>query len=414
VRPPRTGPPTSAGHILAVLRAEGPLTRQELQDRIGLSRATMVERLDLLQRLSLLRQSGYRASSGGRPAEMLAANDTGRTALVADVGQRHATLAVVDLQGNVFAQLHRPLPAGHPPQETLSFLLATGRRMLAETGRADSLCAVGLSVPGQIDHDQGTTIAPPTMPEWLGSKLREPFSDALSVPVFLENDANALAFGAYCELDRPDAALVGVKVGTGIGAGLVISGRTHRGETASAGEIGHIRIEGNQQRCDCGRRGCVSAIASGQAVIRRLRPTGVRTAEDVVRRVRAGNPAAVEVTAAAGRLVGTVLATVVTIVDPRYLRVGGAIGVLPPFLDSLREAVLANAHTTARDGLDVNTCVLGSNTTLAGVAGLVADEMLAPAAVDALARDPAPLRLNPTPAMPSVLTSARRDNRPAT
>jgi predicted NBD/HSP70 family sugar kinase len=383
MRPSRSGPPTSAGHILAVLRAEGPLTRQELQDRIGLSRPTMVERLETLQRLRLIRLTGLRASSGGRPAQMLAANDVGRTALVADVGQRHATIAVVDLRGNVFAQLHRPLPVGHLPDETLSHLLDTGTELLAETGRAESLCAFGLSVPGQIDHEQGTTIAPPTMPEWTGLRLRERFTDALSVPVFLENDANALSFGAYCDLGRPDAALVGVKVGTGIGAGLVISGRTHRGETASAGEIGHIRIEGHEQRCDCGRRGCVSAIASGQAVIRRLRPTGVRTADDVVRRVRAGNIEAIRVTAAAGRLVGTVLATVVTIVNPRYLRVGGAIGVLPPFLNSLREAVLANAHTSALDGIDVDACLLGVNTTLAGVAGLVADEMLAPAAVDA-------------------------------
>ncbi|NKQ52931.1 ROK family transcriptional regulator [Amycolatopsis sp. K13G38] len=384
----RTPPPTSAGHILAALRAEGPLTRQELQDRTGLSRVTMVERLDTLQRLGLLRQTGHRASSGGRPAEMLAANDVGRTALVADVGQRHATIAVVDLAGTVFAQVHRPLPVGHRPHETLSFLLGTGRELLAETGRVDSLCAFGLSVPGQIDHERGTTIAPPTMAEWKDVRLREAFSDELSVPVLLENDANALAFGAYCDLGRPEAALVGVKVGTGIGAGLVISGRTHRGETSSAGEIGHIRIEGRDQRCDCGRRGCVSAIASGQAVIRELRPTGVRSAEDVVRRVRAGNPEAGRVVAAAGRQVGTVLATVVTIVNPRYVRVGGAIGVLPPFLDALRSTVLENAHTSALEGLSVEACVLGSNTTLAGVAGLVADEMLSPAAVDALVAQP--------------------------
>ena len=82
---------------------------------------------------------------------------------------------------------------------------------------------------------------------------------------------------------------------------------------------------------------------------------------------------------------GTVLATVVTIVNPRYLRVGGAIGVLPPFLGSLRDAVRANAQTTALEGVSVDACTLGVNTTLAGLSGLVADELLAPAAVDALA-----------------------------
>jgi predicted NBD/HSP70 family sugar kinase len=374
--------PTSAGHILALLRGEGPLTRQELQDRTGLSRATLVERLDALHRLRLLRATGFRASSGGRPAEMLAADDTGRTALVADIGQRHCTVAVVDLRGTVFAQEHRPLPYGHLPRETLSYLLATGRRLLAETRRADSLTAVGLSVPGQIDHDEGTTAAPRTMSPWLGVRLREGFAP-LGVPVLLENDANALAFGAHCDLGRPGAALVGVKVGTGIGAGMVIDGRVHRGETASAGEIGHIRIEGDEQPCDCGLRGCVSAIASGKALIRRLCPAGVRSVEDVIRRVRGGDAHATRVATEAGELLGTVLATVVTIVNPRYVRVGGAIGVLPPFLNGLREAVLAKAHIRAVDGISVEPCTLGANTTLAGVAGLVADELLAPAAVDA-------------------------------
>ncbi|NIH87967.1 ROK family transcriptional regulator [Amycolatopsis granulosa] len=382
--PARTGPPTSAGHILAILRSEGPLTRQQLQDRIGLSRATLVERLDVLQRLGLLRQEGHRASSGGRPAEVLAANDVGRTALVADIGQRHATIAVADLRGTVFGQTHRALPAGHRPEDTLSFLLSAGRELLAGSGRADSLCAVGLSVPGQIDYEAGTTIAPPSMPDWRGVRLRDPFADTLSVPVFLDNDANALAFGAYCEMNRPRAALVGVKVGTGIGAGMVISGRVHRGETGCAGEVGHIRIEGSELRCDCGRRGCVSAIASGQAVIRTLRPTGVRTSGDVLRRVREGEAEAVRVTREAGRLVGTVLATVVTIVNPRYVRVGGAIGVLPPFLDGLREVVLSHAHTSSLDSLDIGPCAVGVNTTLTGVAGIVADEMLAPETVDAM------------------------------
>jgi predicted NBD/HSP70 family sugar kinase len=380
--------PTSAGDVLAVLRAEGPLTRQELQDRVGLSRVTMVDRLDVLNRLQLLRQTGYRASSGGRPAEMLAVNDVGRTALVADIGQRHATLAAVDLRGTVLAQRHAELAIGHQPERTLPDLLSQGQRLLAEVGRTESLCAVGMSVPGQIDHDRGTTIAPPTMPGWGAVSLRALFGEALSVPVLLENDANALAFGAYCEMGRPDAGLVGVKVGTGIGAGVVISGRTHRGETGCAGEIGHIRIEGMRQRCDCGRSGCVAALASGRAVIRELRPLGVRSASDVARLVHGGHPDAVRVTAAAGRLVGTVLATVVTIVNPRYVRVGGSIGVLPPFLDGLREVVMANAHASSLDGLSVAACPPGENTTLAGLAGLAADEMLSPATIDRLVLQP--------------------------
>ncbi|GAA5157858.1 ROK family protein [Pseudonocardia eucalypti] len=376
---------STAGEVLAALRADGPLTREELRVRVGLSRVTLVERLDALHRLGLVRAAGYRESSGGRRAELLAVNDIGRTALVADVGQRHTTLAVVDLAGTVLAQAHTDLPDGHHPDRTLPALLAAGRRLLAETGRESTLSAVGLSVPGQIDHRAGVTHAPPTMPDWGGVPLRTPFA-SLEVPVLLENDANALAFGAYRGLGNPAGALVGVKVGTGIGAGVVISGAVHRGETGCAGEIGHIRVEGRDERCDCGRRGCVAALASGRAVVRELRAHGVRSAAEALGRVRAGDPDAVRVTSAAGRLVGSVLATVVTIVNPRHIRVGGAFGVLPPFLSGLRETVLAGAHTHALDGLSVEACPPAENTTLLGIAALAADEHFAPSTVDRLVR----------------------------
>ncbi|MEU6190889.1 ROK family protein [Nocardia sp. NPDC047038] len=373
--------PTSPGHVLALLRATGPLTRLELQELAGLSRVTLTERLEALRGLGLVRHAGRKESSGGRRAEMLEVDDTGSTALVADLGQSHATLAVVDLRGTVFAREHRRLPLRHSPTEVVPMLLDTGRKLLRRTGRAETLCAIGLSVPGQIDHDSGVTVAPPTMPDWNGAALREPFADALGVPVLLENDANALAFGDFRALDRPAATLVGVKVGTGIGAGVVISGRVHRGVSGSAGEIGHLRIEGSRQLCSCGRRGCVAAGAGGQALAREL---GVRMTADVVRLVGHGSPEAIRATERAGRLVGTVLATMVSIVNPAHVRVGGAIGVLPPFLEGVRRGVESNAHPSALRDLDLGPSRLGENGAFVGLAGLVADEMLSPATVDAM------------------------------
>ncbi|MGW4090354.1 ROK family protein [Nocardia sp. NPDC004750] len=373
--------PTSPGHVLALLRATGPLTRLELQELAGLSRVTLTERLEALRGLGLVRHAGHKESSGGRRAEMLEVDDTGSTALVADLGQSHATLAVVDLRGTVFAREDRRLPLRHSPAQVVPMLLDTGRKLLRRTGRAESLCAIGLSVPGQIDHDSGVTVAPPTMPDWNGAALREPFADALGVPVLLENDANALAFGDFRALDRPAATLVGVKVGTGIGAGVVISGRVHRGVSGSAGEIGHLRIEGSRQLCSCGRRGCVAAGAGGQALARDL---GVRTTADVVRLVGDGSPEAIRSTERAGRLVGTVLATMVSIVNPAHVRVGGAIGVLPPFLEGVRRGVESNAHPSALRDLDIGPSRLSENGAFVGLAGLVADEMLSPATVDAM------------------------------
>ncbi|NIJ10229.1 putative NBD/HSP70 family sugar kinase [Saccharomonospora amisosensis] len=185
-------------------------------------------------------------------------------------------------------------------------------------------------------------------------------------------------------MGRPDATLVGIKVGTGIGAGLVIAGRAHRGETGAAGEIGHMRVEGRDRRCSCGRRGCVAAEASGHALSRLLRPVGVRSVDDVVSRVAEGQRQAVRAVTEAGRLVGAVLTTVVTILNPRYVRFGGAIGVLEPFLAGVRATVEARASAGVLNGLDIGASQLGENGAFAGLACLVADELLAPPAVDAL------------------------------
>lgn len=376
------GSTASPGHVLAVLRGGGPMTRQELQARLGLSRATLVERLDTLTRLRVVDTVGHRASSGGRRAAVLAADETSRVAVVAHLGSSRAAVAVADLRGTVLAVHRERLPLGHEPRHVLPWLLDTARAQLATLGRSGDLAAVGLTVPGQLDHDTGVSIMPPTMAAWRDQPLRDVFADGLGVPVQLENDANALAYGEYLAAGSPRSTVLGVWVGSGIGAGVVIGGRPHRGATGCAGEIGHIRIEGRDERCGCGRRGCVAALASGAALVRRLRPAGVRALPDVLRRVEAGEARAVSSATDAGRLLGTVLATVVTILNPHRVRVGGEVGSLRPFLAGLRETLGEQAHEVAARGLDIGPAVLGDLAPLVGMAGLAAEAVFAPAAID--------------------------------
>jgi predicted NBD/HSP70 family sugar kinase len=373
----------SAGQILRVLRERGPLTRQDLQAEFGMSRVTLVERIDALQRLRLLRQAGHRDSSGGRRAELLAADDEGRIALVADIGVSHATVALADLRARVLLARRLRVAARHRPQDTLPRIVEAGRDLLAESGRAADLCGVGMSVPGQIDHERATTVAPPPLHEWTDRPLDAELRAAFAVPVLLENDANALTFGEYLATGDREATLLGVKVGTGIGAGVVVSGVLYQGMTGAAGEIGHIRIEGREERCSCGRRGCVAAIASGHALLQALRPDGARSLEDVARRVAEGRPAAVARAGDAGRLVGTVLATVVSIINPKRLILGGIIGPLPPFVEAVRAAIHEQAHPVALHGLRIDPAVHGERSALVGLAGLVADLVFSPATVDA-------------------------------
>jgi predicted NBD/HSP70 family sugar kinase len=368
-----------------VLRESGPVTRQRLQALLGLSRATLVERLDTLSRLRMVRTAGHDASSGGRRAALLEVDRTSRVAVVTWLGASHVSIGLADLSGTVLTAHTERLPLGHTPADVVPWLVDTARLQLSETGRAGDLAAVGLAVPGQIDHATGVSIMPPTMTAWRDEPLRDGLADGLGVEVLLENDANALAYGEYLAAGSRQSTVLGVAVGTGIGAGVVIGGRPHRGATGCAGEIGHIRIEDHDERCGCGRRGCVAALASGKALIRQLRGDGVRSLPDVIRRVESGDPRAVALATDAGRLVGTVLATVVTILNPHVVRVGGEIGALAPFLAGLAETLTQQAHEVAAHGLDVGPAVLGEQAPLVGMAGLAAEAVFAPAAVDRLA-----------------------------
>ncbi len=375
------------GNVVAVLHEAGPLTRQQLQARLGLSRATLVERLDTLRRLRMVRTAGHDVSSGGRRAALLAADRSSRVAVVAWLGASHASVGVADLSGRVLVDHTERLPLGHTPADVQPWLVDVARTQLSATGRAGDLAAVGLAVPGQLDQSTGISIMPPTMAAWRDQPLRDALADGLGVPVLLENDANSLAYGEYLATGSRQTTVLGVAVGTGIGAGAVIGGHPHRGATGCAGEIGHIRIEDRDERCACGRRGCVAALASGKALIRQLRSDGARSLPDVIRRVESGDPRAVALATDAGRLVGTVLATVVTILNPHLVRVGGEIGALAPFLAGLAETLTQQAHAVAAQGLDVGPAVLGERAPLVGMAGLAAEAVFEPAAVDRLAAE---------------------------
>lgn len=381
-RPVPNSSTASYGNVVAVLHDAGPLTRQQLQSRLGLSRATLVERLDTLQRLRMVRTAGHHASSGGRRAALLEADRTSRVAVVAWLGASHISVGVVDLAGTVLIDHSERLPLGHTPSDVLPWLVDTARKQLTDTGRGGDLAAVGLAVPGQIDQATGISIMPTTMTAWRDQPLRDTLAEGLGVDVQLENDANALAYGEYLAAGSRQSTVLGVAVGTGIGAGVVIGGRPHRGATGCAGEIGHIRIEGHDERCSCGRRGCVAALASGKALMRQLRADGARSLPDVIRRVESGAPQAVALATDAGRLVGTVLATVVTILNPNLVRVGGEIGALAPFRDGLAETLTQQAHEVAAHGLDVGPAVLGERAPLVGMAGLAAEAVFDPAAID--------------------------------
>jgi predicted NBD/HSP70 family sugar kinase len=378
----------SAGTVLQLIREGRASTRAELMGATGLSRSTVMHRLGALLDAGLLREDPAAGrSSGGRPPAALTFNERLGVVLAADLGAAHGRLAVCDLAGTALAGREEPIQIADGPGPVLDWLGDALEALLAEAGSAPGdVLAVGVGVPGPVDA--GRPVSPPIMPGWDDHPVAADLAERFAAPVLLERDVNAMALGEHRRHWPQLRHMVYVKVATGIGAGIISDGELMRGSHGRAGDIGHLRaITPSEVLCTCGNRGCVGALASGSAIVRRLRDAGVEvgTSADVVALVREGHAEATHHVREAGRLLGAALAAVVGVVAPSAIVVGGELaGASEPLLAGLRESVYQRSSPLATRELRVLTSRLGARAGVVGAATLALEHVLAPANVDAL------------------------------
>ncbi|MGW6733001.1 ROK family protein [Streptomyces sp. NPDC055013] len=385
----------SAGELLELVRSGRAVTRGALQQATGLSRATVGQRLDRLFRAGWLREgAGGPVDSplGGRPSITLEFDDAHAVVLAADLETRHARAAVLSLTGEILAEHTGTLVIEDGPDLVLGELGRWFAELLEKTGRrAGEVGGIGLAVPGPVDSGTGRVVQPPIMPGWDGyditGRLARAFTEATGaapVPVLVDNDANLMAYGEQRTGFPGCSAFVLVKVSTGIGAGVVVDGSIYRGIDGGAGDIGHIRVPaGADALCRCGSYGCLAAVASGGAVARRLAEAGVPAASgsDVRDVLASGHPGAAALAREAGRHVGDVLATVVTLLNPGVLMIAGDLAGTP-FLTGVRELLYQRALPRSTAHLSVVTSRLGDRAGLVGAGALVVEHLYAPSRVE--------------------------------
>ena len=196
-------------------------------------------------------------------------------ALGIDIGGTKVALAVGDEQGRVLARRRRPTGSSGDAEADLRRIATDARTLLDEAGVTPAeVSCIGVSVPGPFDEERGLLLSPPNLPGWDEAPVRRVLEEELGRPVHIENDANAAAlaewrFGA----GRGYSHVVYLTLSTGIGGGLILGGRLHRGRGSGAGEIGHVRVDwaGEGELCGCGMRGCLEAYAGGASWTARLR-----------------------------------------------------------------------------------------------------------------------------------------------
>ncbi len=377
------------GSILAYIRSESGITRADLARATGLGRAAISQRVDQLIERGLVRETSDLPSTGGRPPSGLVFDGTSGVVLAADLGATHARLAAVDLAGAVLAEVSQDLEIARGPDLVLDVVATRFHELLDRAGRSpEDLQGIGLGVPGPVEFSTGRPISPPIMPGWDGFAIPERLADYFEAPILVDNDVNVMAAGEHWATRRAERQLLFVKVGTGVGCGIVVEGRIYRGAEGAAGDIGHIKVAGHDDvRCECGNIGCLEAVAGGRALVRQAQALGlsVRDSRDVVALALQHDVRVLGLIRNTGRTLGEVLAGLVNAFNPHVIVLGGDVAeAQEQLLAGIKEVVYQSATPLATSRLEISQSRLGDRAGIVGAAVLAIEHVLSPAYVDGI------------------------------
>jgi len=371
----------------------------------GASRLALAEHLDYsksktnslvasLLDVGLLSETGLQGSTGGRRPETVHLSERLGVLIGADLGATSLEVAILRPDLTWLARHAEPADVRAGPGVVLARVRVLMRQLLAQCGMTDKqVIAIGIGVPGPVDFETGQLVNPPLMPLWDSFSIREYLRDDYSAPVFVDNDVNLMALGELWRLQRSLKNFLVIKVGTGIGCGIVCHGEVYRGANGSAGDVGHICVDTEGQRCHCGNLGCVEVMAAGPAITRMateaaaagqsavlaacLQTHGTITPEDVGQAGHNGDAAANGIIQRAGSLIGQMLASVVNFFNPSHVFIGGGITRIGPlFLASVRQSVYQRSLALSTRHLQIQVTPLAAQAGLVGAGVLAMQEAL--------------------------------------
>ena len=381
--------------VLDDVRHRGLRSRPEIIRSTGLTRAVVAQRVSELLGRGLLVEGSLGPSTGGRAPRQLEFPAGAGHLLAANLGATSIDVAVADLGGTILAHRAEPADIADGPERILGRVdLLFEEMATAVRDIPGQLWGVGLGVPGPVDFGRGYVVAPPIMPGWGEFPIRETFSERYDVPVWVDNDVNVMALGELrAGAARGHDTIVFIKIGTGIGAGIIIDGKLHRGAQGSAGDVGHTQVVSDPDViCRCGKVGCLEALAGGAALARdalalahggespllagRLAELGHLEASDVSWAASRGDAASTRLIAHAGNLVGEMLSSMVHILNPSLIVIGGGVAQAGDrLLAAIREAVYRQSPPLATRELEIRPSALGPQSGVVGVATMVTDEL---------------------------------------
>lgn len=363
--------------------AERGISRAGLAENMGLTRAAVTIIINDLISNGVILNTERRSTASGRPPVVLEINpDQGLVAAV-DIGAMHLSAALADFSARILEEVEVPFRVDKGARECLQEADTILRQLLQKRGLSTAhLASVGVGVPGPVIAEKGIVMAPPIMPGWDRFPIRDTLEGQWGTLVTLNNDAELGALGEWAYgAGRGERNVAFIKVGSGIGAGLIIDRQIYGGSTGSAGEIGHLTIDENGPLCACGNHGCLEAFAGGHAIAsqaRKLVASGRRTllsekslesitARDVAEAARRGDLTAQEIIKRSGTFVGIAIAGLINLINPSTVIIGGGVSQVGDLLTGpIRQAVRERSLRASEHGVRITTAMLGRRSSLMG------------------------------------------------
>jgi glucokinase-like ROK family protein len=375
--------------VIRALKKTGKTSRVEISHITGWSRAKTSQEVKALIEKGFLEEAGAGSSNGGRKPRLLRLNRQLGYIVGIDIGATSIEVALADINGLLLGRVYEAADVRHPPEELLCRCSQLILDLVVAQGlRPEQILGIGVGVPGPVDFARGVLVAPPLMPDWENYPIRDFFKATFSSAfVVVDNDVNIMALGEQRSGDgrNVDHFLL-VKIGTGIGCGIMVNRKIHRGSDGCAGDIGHICVDKGGPICRCGNHGCLEAMAAGPAIaekalnaalhrkselLRKIMEDkgGTLTPEDVNYACREGDEEALEIIRASGQMIGDVLAGLVNFFNPSHIFISGGIANFGNhLLIAIKRAVLRRSLPLATTNLVINFSKAGAD---AGVIGSI-------------------------------------------
>ncbi len=327
--------------VLQIIKEHAPLSRAEISQRSGLNKSTVSSLVAELIEEELVDETGPGESSGGRRPVMLLFNQLAGYSIGIDIGVNYILGILTDLQGNIIYEKNIPM-SQLEYSKVLTLVIKFIEQLIEKAPKSRyGIVGIGVGVPGIVDKDGKILLAPNL--GWKNSQLKEDLEEKFNLPVMIENEANA---GAYGEkrygVGQDHENIVYISASIGIGVGLILKNELYRGVNGFSGESGHMIIDINGRKCSCGRNGCWEAYASEHALLteaKKMLGTDT-TLEELIHEAKSSNESIIQLFNQVGEYLGFGITNLVNTLNPQQIIIGNRMTTAQEFLQKSVEATI--------------------------------------------------------------------------